>query len=69
MHLTLNLHAPLLLPNFLPSPPLYDAQVWALRVDCHVLDHGGNLLDCCFLAALAALMAFRKPEVEVGAGV
>eukprot|EP00198_Chlamydomonas_reinhardtii_P014113 XP_001703450.1 3'-5' exoribonuclease PH component of the exosome [Chlamydomonas reinhardtii] len=41
-------------------------RVWALRVDCHVLDHGGNLLDCCFLAALAALMAFRKPEVEVG---
>ncbi|KAG2450140.1 hypothetical protein HYH02_000243 [Chlamydomonas schloesseri] len=41
-------------------------KVWALRVDCHVLDHGGNLLDVCFLAALAALMAFRKPEVEVG---
>ncbi|KAG2442728.1 hypothetical protein HXX76_002810 [Chlamydomonas incerta] len=41
-------------------------KVWALRVDCHVLDHGGNLLDVSFLAALAALLAFRKPEVEVG---
>ncbi|GLC35680.1 hypothetical protein PLESTB_000483100 [Pleodorina starrii] len=41
-------------------------KVWALRVDCHVLDHGGNLLDAAFLSALAALMAFRKPEVEVG---
>ncbi|GAX79778.1 hypothetical protein CEUSTIGMA_g7218.t1 [Chlamydomonas eustigma] len=41
-------------------------KVWALRVDCHVLDHGGNLVDACCLAALAALMAFRKPEVTVG---
>jgi exosome complex RNA-binding protein Rrp42 (RNase PH superfamily) len=39
--------------------------VWALRVDVHVLDAGGNLLDAAFLAALAALLAFRKPEVEV----
>jgi exosome complex RNA-binding protein Rrp42 (RNase PH superfamily) len=41
-------------------------QVWALRVDCHVLDDGGNLVDACCLSALAALMAFRKPEVTVG---
>eukprot|EP00798_Chlamydomonas_sp_ICE-L_P023908 gene23908-9476_t len=41
-------------------------KVWALRVDTHVLDHGGNLLDACFLSALAALLAFRKPEVSVG---
>lgn len=38
-------------------------QVWALRVDTHVLDHGGNLIDACVLSALGALMAFRKPEV------
>ncbi|KAG1674614.1 hypothetical protein FOA52_001863 [Chlamydomonas sp. UWO 241] len=41
-------------------------KVWALRVDTHVLDHGGNLVDACVLSALGALMAFRKPEVEVG---
>ncbi|GIL92483.1 hypothetical protein Vretimale_19344 [Volvox reticuliferus] len=41
-------------------------KVWVLRVDCRVLDHGGNVLDAAFLSALAALMAFRKPEVEVG---
>jgi exosome complex RNA-binding protein Rrp42 (RNase PH superfamily) len=35
-------------------------------VDTHVLDHGGNLVDACCLSALAALMAFRKPEVTVG---
>ena len=40
--------------------------MWALRVDTHVLDHGGNLVDACCLSALAALMAFRKPEVTVG---
>lgn len=43
-------------------------QVWHLRVDCHVLDHCGNLVDACCLSALAALMAYRKPEVSVGRG-
>lgn len=42
------------------------AQVWALRVDLHVIDHDGNLVDACCLAALAALMAFRKPETTLG---
>ena len=45
---------------------LIELQVWALRTDIHVLDHGGNLIDACCLSALAALMAFRKPEVSVG---
>ncbi len=39
-----------------------------LRVDVHVLDHDGNLTDAAGLAALAALMAFRRPFVEVGGG-
>eukprot|EP01025_Chloroclados_australasicus_P018183 TRINITY_DN1941_c0_g3_i2.p1 TRINITY_DN1941_c0_g3~~TRINITY_DN1941_c0_g3_i2.p1 ORF type:complete len:507 (+),score=66.20 TRINITY_DN1941_c0_g3_i2:101-1621(+) len=39
--------------------------VWNLRVDIHVLDHCGNLVDAATLAALAALMAYRKPEVSV----
>lgn len=41
------------------------AQVWSIRVDIHVLDSGGNLIDACCLAALAALLGFRKPQVEV----
>lgn len=40
-------------------------QVWSIRVDIHVLDSGGNLIDACCLAALAALLGFRKPQVEV----
>lgn len=40
-------------------------QVWSLGVDIHVLDSGGNLVDACCLAALAALLGFRKPQVEV----
>eukprot|EP00983_Pelagomonas_calceolata_P089369 1157305-Pelagomonas_calceolata.AAC.10 len=43
-------------------------QVWALRCDMHVLDHGGNLVDACMLCALAACLAFRRPEVVVGGG-
>lgn len=43
-------------------------QVWHLRVDVHVLDHCGNLTDACGLSALAALMAFRRPDVTVGGG-
>ncbi len=42
-------------------------KVWSLRVDIHVLDHCGNLTDVCCLAALGALMAFRRPEVSVTA--
>lgn len=34
----------------------------------HVLDHCGNLTDACMLSTLAALMAFRRPDVEVAAG-
>lgn len=43
-------------------------KVWHLRVDVHVLDHAGNLVDACGLASLAALMAFRRPDVTVGGG-
>ncbi len=50
----------------LPPPPHTHTQVWALRVDVHVLDHDGNLVDACCLAALAALMALRLPQVTVG---
>lgn len=43
-------------------------QVWHVRVDVHVLDHCGNLADAAALAALAALLAFRRPEASVAPG-
>ena len=59
---------------FFYHPPCYipassaGRKVWHLRVDVHVLDHAGNLVDACGLASLAALMAFRRPDVTVGGG-
>ncbi|CAM9786358.1 unnamed protein product [Pylaiella littoralis] len=40
-------------------------KVWQLRCDVHVLDHGGNLIDACVLATMAALRHFRRPEVTI----
>lgn len=40
--------------------------VWALRVDLNILDNGGNIVDAANVAALAALMSFRRPECSVG---
>ena len=40
-------------------------QVWHLDINVTVLDHAGNLTDACLLSAVAALMVFRRPEVEV----
>ena len=39
--------------------------VWRLNVAITVLDHGGNLIDACVLAAIAALRHYRKPHVEL----
>ncbi|KAK9842555.1 hypothetical protein WJX81_005859 [Elliptochloris bilobata] len=47
---------------------LVGQKVWHVRVDVHVLDHAGNLADAAGLAALAALMAFRRPEASVAPG-
>ncbi|XP_062173217.1 exosome complex component RRP45A-like [Alnus glutinosa] len=40
--------------------------VWAVRVDLHILDNGGNLIDAANIAALAALLTFRRPECSLG---
>ncbi|KAI7990286.1 Exosome complex component RRP45B [Camellia lanceoleosa] len=40
--------------------------VWAIRLDLHILDNGGNLVDTANIAALAALMTFRRPECTLG---
>ncbi|KAK8690186.1 hypothetical protein V6N13_088887 [Hibiscus sabdariffa] len=40
--------------------------VWAIQIDIHILDNGGNLMDAANIAALAALMTFRRPECSLG---
>ncbi len=39
--------------------------VWSIRVSLHVLDSGGNVLDCAVAAALAALSDFGRPAVSL----
>ena len=39
-------------------------KVWSIRVDVRALNDDGNLTDCCCLAALVALLHFRKEEVD-----
>ena len=36
-----------------------------VRVDVHVIDHDGNLFGAAALAALASLVHFRRPHVDV----
>ncbi|XP_064392820.1 exosome complex component RRP45-like [Halichondria panicea] len=40
-------------------------KVWEVRVDVHVLDHCGNIIDCAAIATLTALKHFRRPDVTV----
>uniref|UniRef100_A0A5B7B6T0 Protein ECERIFERUM 7 n=1 Tax=Davidia involucrata TaxID=16924 RepID=A0A5B7B6T0_DAVIN len=40
--------------------------VWSIRIDLHILDNGGNLVDTANIAALAALLTFRRPECTLG---
>eukprot|EP00729_Bicosta_minor_P019280 gene19280-9170_t len=40
-------------------------KVWAVRVDVHILNHGGNLVDAAALAALASVVHFKRPHVDV----
>lgn len=39
-------------------------QVWEVRVDIHVLDHCGNILDCAAIASITALKHFRYSSVQ-----
>ena len=39
--------------------------VWSVRVDVHFLDHDGGLVDAACVAVVAALLSFRRPDVEV----
>ncbi|CAK9151287.1 unnamed protein product [Ilex paraguariensis] len=40
--------------------------VWSIRIDLHILDNGGNLVDAANVATLAALLTFRRPECTLG---
>lgn len=40
--------------------------VWSIRIDLHILDNGGNLIDAANIAAVAALLTFRRPECSLG---
>ncbi|XP_075506216.1 exosome complex component RRP45A-like isoform X3 [Primulina tabacum] len=40
--------------------------VWSIRIDLHILDNGGNLVDAANIAALVALLTFRRPECTLG---
>ena len=40
-------------------------RVWQLRCDVHVLDDQGNLIDAIALAAIGALLHFRRADVSV----
>lgn len=42
-------------------------QVWNLRVDAHIIADEGNVADALVLGVLAALMDFRRPDVQVSA--
>lgn len=44
---------------------LAEERVWILRVDINVLNHEGNLIDCCAIGTLCALSHFRKPDVSL----
>jgi len=41
------------------------SRVWTVRVDVHVLNYDGNVVDAASVAAIAALMHFRRPDVSV----
>lgn len=40
-------------------------KVWQIRVDLLFLDYNGNLVDCACIAAITALLHFRRPDVTV----
>lgn len=44
---------------------LVEEQAWEIRVDIHVMNHDGNLIDAAILAALGALCHFKRPDVTL----
>ena len=44
-------------------------RVWSLRVDVLVVDDNGNLVDAASIAALSALLRYRRPDASISGGV
>lgn len=40
-------------------------KVWAVNVNIHILDDGGNLIDAVSIATISALLHFRRPDVSI----
>ncbi|XP_063738870.1 exosome complex component RRP45 isoform X1 [Eleginops maclovinus] len=40
-------------------------KVWQIRVDVHMLNHDGNLMDAASIAAITALCHFKRPDVGI----
>lgn len=57
--------APFTERRLLSSDTCVCAQVWQIRVDVHMLNNDGNLMDASSIAAIAALCHFRRPDVAV----
>lgn len=34
-----------------------------MRVDIHILNHAGNLIECASVAALSSLAHFKRPDI------
>ena len=39
-------------------------KVWTVFVDVHIINNAGNLIDCAFLASMAALLTAKVPKVK-----
>jgi exosome complex component RRP45 len=40
-------------------------KVWEVRIDVHVLNYDGNVVDASSVAAIAALCHSRRPDISV----
>ncbi|KAM9712151.1 LOW QUALITY PROTEIN: exosome complex component RRP45-like [Dama dama] len=40
-------------------------KVWQIRVDLHLLNHDGNIIDAASIAAIVALCHFQRPDISV----
>lgn len=39
-------------------------KIWMVYIDIHIINDNGNLIDCSFLAALAALINAKMPKLD-----
>ncbi|EOA26168.1 hypothetical protein CARUB_v10019606mg, partial [Capsella rubella] len=56
----------LVLGNLQESRAVHRILVWSVRIDLHILNNGGNLVDASNIPALPALVTFRRPVCTVG---